>query len=78
MSENWKNDRVEGEMQAAERANMAKSAKAMKLKLASENKEKWYEIYDKCKNCTSSPSMTKGVIEWFIDNGYEVPIQKYK
>lgn len=32
----------------------------------------WDDIYEECKNCTDSPSMTRGVIEWLKQN-YTVP-----
>ena len=44
MGQDWKNDRAEGEMQAAERENMKKSAEAMKTKLASEKTIKTISI----------------------------------
>lgn len=42
----------------------------------SEKREKdWMKIYEKCKNITDSPSMTKAVIKWFIENKYDAPNQ---
>lgn len=42
----------------------------------SKKADTWSDIYEECKNCTSSPSMTKGVITW-LEKNYEVPKKKH-
>lgn len=43
-------------------------------KLAEPITESWLDVYLKCKNVTSSPSMTKAVIDWLSKN-YKSPIK---
>lgn len=73
MSENWKNDRAEASMHEFEQKKIAEAKEAYKTKLQKEREESWLAIYEQCKKCSSSPSMTKAVIQWFIDNDYNVP-----
>jgi hypothetical protein len=73
MIDDWKNDRAEAAMREQEASNMVKAAADFKTKLQKEREESWLAIYEQCKKCSSSPSMTKAVIQWFIDNDYNVP-----
>lgn len=69
----WKNDRAEVAMREADK-EMMKKAHEKRLKEEAEIREKeWLLIYEQCKNATSSPSMTRDVIQWFIENNFNPP-----
>lgn len=71
----WKSDKAEGEMRRHD-AERVKKLKEANLKLEAETREKeWLELYEKCKHITDSPSMTKAVFRWFIENNYNAPKQ---
>jgi hypothetical protein len=71
MSEEWKNSRMEADIRQHETEMMENAALKKKEKRTAE----WLEIYEKCKDATDSPSITRGLIQWFIDNNYETPKQ---
>ena len=73
MSKDWKNDRAEASMLEFDKKNMAEALEKLKIKQAADREKEWLELYDKCQKVTSSPSNTKAVIQWFIDNGYDAP-----
>lgn len=69
----WKDDRAEAAMREAD-VEMMRKAKEKRIKEEAEIREKeWLLIYEECKNATSSPSNTRGVIQWFIDNNFNPP-----
>jgi len=69
----WKEDRLNFEVHQYEQKMMKEAADKVKAEKKAKLTEEWLAIYEKCEHCTSSPSNTRGVIQWFIDNNYETP-----